>query len=214
MTKKKRDANCWSQLWSRFDEISEDDRKEIEFVACTLCDAIVYKPNSNTNPMRRHTCSGVQAMTKQANRVCVQKSDKTSLKVAAAKFCSKDLRPTYAVELEGLLDLCTECMHFGQNHPKATREDLAIAMPSRNTVSNAIEDIAKRNRAKIGNLMKEAIANGGLAATVDGWRDDFRKLCYQAVVVHLLIHNGTVIKQHRFVLSTNEVTEMVKTGIN
>lgn len=208
MTLKKRVKNGWSPVWATFEEIFEKETKETHFVSCSLCKGIVNKPDSNTNTMRRHRCMKEKAKKK----FNVLPEDRTGVKVAAAKYCIKDMRPAWSVELDGLLDLCTECMHFGQKYRKATREDLADTFPCRNTVTNTVDEIAGDNREQISALIKAAIESGGIAASVDGWQDDFRKLYYLGVVAHLTIGTGDNIIQHRIVLSTNEIDELVKTG--
>lgn len=206
---KQREASRRSQAWSTFEEVFEvgNGNKPTLYVKCTLCSGLVYKPTSNTNPMLRHRCQNDKNMYIQ-----VMPIDKAYLKLNAAKFISKDLRPAFAVECDGLLDLCTACMEFGQIYRNAIREDLVRAMPSRNTVKNAVSMIANSNREKISVLLKNAIDTGGISATTDTWQDNYRKATYISIVVHLTIDNSQEIKRHRFVLSTSEITSLVKTG--
>lgn len=112
----------------------------------------------------------------------------------------------------GLLDLCIACMKFGQTHRKADRDTLMRAMPSRNTVKATVKDIARKHRQEIGILLKCAIETGGIAATTDTWQDDYRKATYIAVVIHIVYEKNRILQYKRFVLSTSEITELVKTG--
>lgn len=209
---RKREQSCWSTVWSTFEEIREcgTENKDTHFVRCTCCLGLVYKPTSNTNPLRRHKCP-MNGITKE---IKILHEDKLRLKLGAAKFVSKDLRPYYSVECTGLLDLCTACMEFGQSHRRATRNDLERAMPSRNTVKSAVQQIAKAQREKISLFIKKAIETGGVAATTDTWCDDYRKSTYISVVAHLSVDDNQSIEYHRFVLSCSEITEIVKTGTN
>lgn len=210
MTVRKKETNAWSVAWATFEEIHncENENQGVHFVRCTKCLELVYKPTSNTNPLLRHKCHA------KKNNCMITPKDKSILKLNAAQFIAKDIRPYFAVECEGLLDLCTACMEFGQSHRKATRFDLAQAMPSRNTVKAAVKEIAKNNRDKISKLIKCAIETGGVAATTDTWKDDYRKATYISVVGHLTCEEKGYVLYHRHVLSTSEITELVKTGSN
>lgn len=211
MITKKR-SNGWSQVWTTFEEIRSisDKDKETFFVRCTLCAALIYKPNSNTNPLHRHKCGNGDS--KKISKVSI--TDKNLLKLAAAKFVSKDIRPYFAVECEGLIDLCTACMLFGQNNRNATRANLVTAMPSRNTVRATVKEIAQSNREKISEFIKCAIETGGISCTTDTWKDNYRKNTYISAVLHLTCAENEIVKHHRYVISTSEITEFVKTGIN
>ncbi|XP_055307471.1 uncharacterized protein LOC129571680, partial [Sitodiplosis mosellana] len=197
----------WSKWWGNFEEIFDGDSKE-EFVRCKLCKGYEYKPGTNTNSIMRHKCHPSQRKPVHITTEMISK-----LKTASACFVSKDLRPFKAIECEGFLDICTACMHFGQKYKSATRRDLEDAMPSRNTVRNAVAEIAKSNRNKIKDVLWAAIETGGVAATTDCWQDDFRKRHYICVVVHLTTDNPKKeITRSRYVLATREIPELCKTG--
>lgn len=203
-----RTGKSWSKWWTHFEEIFDGDIKE-DFVRCTLCQGYEYKPGTNTNSIIRHKCQNDDCK----NPLNIAPEMKLKLKMGAACFVAKDLRPYKAIECAGLLDLCTACMEFGQKYRKATRKDIEYAMPSRNTVKNTVSEIAKSNRNKIEILLKRAIETGGVAATTDCWQDDYRKRHYICVVVHLTIENiDKKLERYRFVLATKEVPELSKTG--
>lgn len=170
-------------------------RMEIRIVCCAI--RVMRKKNDSTQ---------------NNERIIVRKSDKESLKLAAAKFVSKDLRPFLAIEGEGLLDLCLASMQFGQQNRRATRNDLISAMPTRNTVKNAIAEIADTKRKQIGHSLRQAIATGGIAATCDNWTDDYRHQTYMTIVAHICICEEGKAKYQQFVLSTREITDIIKTG--
>lgn len=65
---------------------------------------------------------------------------------------------------------------------------MCAAMPYRNTVKITVNKIARESREKISTLLKKAIKCGGVAASTDTWTDDYKKLTYIAVVVHLNIY--------------------------
>lgn len=96
-----------SPAWDTFDVIYEHDTKQqvANFFYCTECTSIVYNPygQGNTNKLLRHTCYCDEAGdTRQKPKLLIRKVDKERLKIASAHFVSKDLRPFYAVECEGI----------------------------------------------------------------------------------------------------------------
>lgn len=103
-------------------------------------------------------------------------------------------------------------MQFGQRNRRADRNDLIKALPSRNTVTAAVAVMANETRAHIAELLKRAIKSGGIGATTDTWTDDHRHTTYISVVAHIALKETDRIVYHRFVLSTSEITEMIKTG--
>lgn len=143
----------------------------------------------------------------------ITKEDREKLKEGSANFVAKDLRPYYAVECEGLIDFATACMEFGQRHRSATRDDLCQVIPSRNCVAAYVNSKADEKRKIIGGMMKEAMEHGGLAASTDTCTDDYRHNTYITVVVHLARAQNHTIQYDRFILSTSEITEIVKSGI-
>lgn len=209
LTFKQKTGGSWSKWWDNFEEIYDGDTKE-KFVRCKSCLGYEYKPGTNTNSLIRHKCHTPFDKSKVIN---IAPDMKSKLKTASASFVAKDLRPYRAVECEGLLDLCTACMQFGQKYRSATRKDLLNALPSRNTVRNAVTDIAQSNRNKIKEIMRTALETGGVAATTDCWQDDFRKHHYICVVAHLTIQNAQKqMMRYRFVLATRQIPELCKTG--
>lgn len=219
MTHKKRETNVRSPVWNFFNEIFENENKIAQFVFCIKCKSVLFRPNNNTNIMLRHMqiCStdanNNNVLPKQpTTKSIVSQEDKERLKLAAAKFVIKDIRPYIAVQGNGLLDLCFACVEFGKKYRKATHEDLVTSMPSRNTVRNTVTEIAERSRKDISKLFKKAIATGGIGATTDTWSDDFMKRTYISVVAHVATYENEVLEYHRFVLCTSEVTEWIKTG--
>lgn len=214
----KRGKRRRSEVWKKFDEIySADSKQQIKyFYQCCECREIIYSPynDGNTNRLLRHICYEIDANnnSETAKTLLITKSDRENLKMASAKFVSKDLRPYYAVECKGLLDLCYSCVKFGQKYRKASEADFLAAMPSRNTVRSAVTEMANVNRKKIAHLIKSGINSGGVAASTDTWTDDYRHATYINVVAHLCIHENNEIKYYRFILSTSEITEIVKKG--
>lgn len=213
---KPRESNKKSRsiVWNTFNEIfsSESNEKIEYYYFCIECEAIVHNPNQdgNTNRLLRHICTEEDA--KGIKSVKIKSVDVEKLKIAAAGFIAKDLRPYFSVECEGLRDFGFACMLIGQKYHNACRNDFIKAMPSRNTVKGTIGDMAKETRESIGALLKLAIASGGIAATTDTWTDNYRHTTYICVVAHICLAQNDAIMYHRYVLNTSEIAEIVKTG--
>lgn len=200
-----------SHVWKFIHEVYETtDDKTIEmFFCCINCLDIIYNPSTdgNTNVFRRHRCDSGKTNTK----ILITNRDRVDLKMAAAKFVAKDLRPYYAIGLEGVQDLCCASMYFGQRYPKAKFDDLKEALPCANTVKNAVQDVASDARKTIREILNKSKGTGGFAVTTDTWTDNFKHKTYISVVVHVNTIHFNGIQYHRLNACTNEITEIVKT---
>lgn len=209
-----------SEVWTKFHEIffMDTSQKIDHFYYCVECADIIDNLylDGNTNRFKRHVCidnnNNNDGNVNNNSKLVISKLDKDKLKTASVKFVAKDLRPYFALECEGLLDLCEASMKFGQKYRRAGRSDLSLALPSRNTVKDAVCKFADDTRKSIADLLKQAIKFGGVAATTDTWTDDYRKTSYICVVAHICIKQTDRINYQRFVLSTSEINEVVKTG--
>lgn len=180
-----------SPVWSKFNEIfvRESKLKVKNFYFCTNCKLIEYNPctDGNTNRLRRHLCLKKDDSSLES-KIVVKRNDKHELKLAAAKFVSKDLRPFFAIQGEGLKELCFAAMRFGQRNRKATRNDFMAALPTRNTVKAAVAEVADKRRKDVTYLLRRAMETGGVAATSDTWTDDYRHETYMTIVAHVCIY--------------------------
>lgn len=221
-THSKREKRCRSKIWARFHEIREvATNKLIEnFYYCLKCEAVLFSSSSdgNTNAFHRHQCfdsdeemgATKKRKTNNENHILVKDDDKLALKIASAKFVAVDLRPYHAIDCQGLLDLCSAAMKFGQKYPSASETDLKRAMPTRNTVKATIGDIANSTRAKIADILEKAKVYG-FSVTADNWTDKYLHNTYICVTAHCKIVTEFEIKKYDFVLCTNVITDLVKT---
>lgn len=204
-------SNAWCQFHEIFDKTTASKIEYYYF--CIQCKCVVFNnaKDGNTNPFRRHTCYIKDKETLQnQKRLLIKAEDRDRFKTAAVQFVCKDLRPYYAIEGDGLIELCHAGMLFGQRYHKAKRSDLMDVIPSRNTVKSAVSEMAETIKHKITKLLQSAKETGGIAATSDTWTDSFRHLTYICVVVHINVVENEEINYHRFVLDTSEITELVK----
>lgn len=122
MTHKKRETNVRSTVWNQFHEIFENEKKIVQYVLCTRCKDVIFRSNNNTNTMLRHICNtnvdNNNVLPEKLMKSIVSKEDKERLKLAASKFVIKDIRPYFAVQGKGLLDLCFACFEFGKKIEK------------------------------------------------------------------------------------------------
>lgn len=169
------------------------------FFVCVTCKDVIHNPSLdvNTTLFHRHIRFDNKDKTR---KILVQKEDREQLKLAAAKFVCKDLRPYYAIECDSLIDLCNAIMAFGQKYTKASRNDLIEALPSRNTVKLAINGIANERRKQIADILNKTKEFGGFAATTDNWTDNYKHLPYICVTPHVNIESGNELRSYRFVL--------------
>lgn len=205
-------AGTRSAIWDKFHEIycTDTDQTMDFFVYCLKCTQIIMSPYTSgpTTKLLRHkaTCESNKEMSS------FSKADMGSFKTAAAKFVSYDMRPYYSIEGDGLKALLGTAYKLGQTNRNIPEENFLNAIPTRNTVRKTVSEIAEGTRKHISSMMEEAIRSGGMAITTDTWADNFRKSTYLALVAHLCIAKGKDLQFHRFVLSTNVINEMVKTG--
>lgn len=150
-----------SQVWQFIHEVyyTDEDKAVEKFFCCIECLTIIYNPSKdgNTNVFRRHNCKSEKAKA----RITLTNRDKAELRMSAAKFVSKDLRPCHAIECEGLQDLCYAAIKFGQNFPKATLDTLKDALPCQNTVMNTVKEVASDARRIIREILNKSKEFGG-----------------------------------------------------
>lgn len=203
---KKRRSMVWQFIHEVYD--TSEDKAIDMFFCCINCLDIIYNPatDGNTNVFRRHRCNSGKTNAK----ILITNRDRADLKMSAAKFVSKDLRPCHALDCEGLKDLCNASMKFGQKFPKANFDDLKNALPCANTVKNAINDVATDARKFIREILIKSKETGGFAVTTDIWTDKFKQRTYISIVVLVNTVQSDRIQYYRLNACNNEITEMIK----
>lgn len=203
-------AKFWETIYDIF---NVDTNTQVPHLfQCILCKGLIYNASKdcNTMPFNRHKCI-VAGNANKAKRLLISQDEKLKLAVASALFVTKDFRPFYAVECDGLLNLCTAAMQFGQRYPKATVDDLKEAMPTRNTVASHVSQISSGVKRDIRKVMDAAKEQNGLAATTDCWTDKFRHYAYMCITIHVTLIEEHRMKSYRYVISMDVITELVKT---
>lgn len=168
-----------------------------------------YEPG-NTSLFKRHECI-IANSTDNKVKLLIRPEIKKQFKAAASNFIAYDLRPYLAIEGDGLFELLTTAMKFGQIHKKATVDDLRRALPGRNTVRAYLEKVANDVKAKIKSVLQEAKQIGGFAVCSDSWTDKYRRLTYICLVAHCNTITEKGIERHSYNLYCGQITELVKT---
>lgn len=200
-----------SITWKHMNEVYDGETQITEYFHCTICNRVIFcaaKKDGNINSLARHECMNVVNGEK---RLIVKPDIHDEIKKAATMFVVKDLRPFYAIEGEGLLQICVASMHFGQAHQKASIEDLKKTLPSRNTVKKSVEDIVGKTKEQIRKDLQSSKEIGGFAVSTDGWTDKYNSRSYICLVAHVNLINSIGIERKRYMLHCNEMTEVVKT---
>lgn len=209
--KRKTRAKCWNTIHEIVD-VDTDSKVDCVFL-CTLCNDVIYNGSKDGNTMafNRHTCFAKDEEKTNRKRLLISKEEKEKLVAASAMFVAKDFRPISAVEGDGLKDLCLASMQFGQKYPKATAKDMEENWPTRHRVLSYMETIASKVENDIGEIMKMAKSQNGLAATTDCWTDNYRRLAYMCITIHATLIEANQIKNYRALMSMECITELVKT---
>lgn len=127
----KRTKRISSDVWNTFVMLVNVDTNDIinGWVQCVKCNRYIPYNGSTTTRLRSHRCdkpqrnlissyvSSPSSPSSLKNRIQFSKYDKDIIREAAVKFVAKDIRPFYAIEGEGLIDLCTSMVMIGQNYP-------------------------------------------------------------------------------------------------
>lgn len=138
-----------SSIWDKFENIIDENQKEISgFVVCKYC-KIVHKYDSaklGTRHLLRHNCvescnAGYRLETldefveKPEKVRLISEFDKKSVKHGCLRFVVKDTRPMYAVEGEGLANLLSTFTSIGQKYGKLSPDEVSKLVMHPTTVS-------------------------------------------------------------------------------
>lgn len=197
-----------SIIWKIFHVIVDDEGNEVDaFYYCLSCHDIVYSPyavQGSTVQLLRHACVPSQREFK------IDFSDHEELMKAASKFVNLDLRPFYALECQGLLELVMAGVKLGKKYPSMTIDELKKNFPSRNSVKKMVSSEAECAKDLIKKLFEKSKINGGFGCTLDLWSDQYKHYTYMAMTANmfLLVEDG--ITQKRVVFHMGRIEEIVK----
>lgn len=146
-------------------DMHENQRNVVLLTGSTLNDdAFIVEVNSDIVVARKKT--------DRKRPLIIRPETKVASKDAASNFIAKDLRPYLAIEGNGLFELLTVAMKFGQSYRKATEDDLREVIPSRNTVRAHLEQLASQIKIKMKIILQNAKEVGGIATFATKFVDE------------------------------------------
>lgn len=207
-----------SNVWSIFHEIVDKSNSNIvsNFVKCTKCDKFQPFKGPTTTQLNRHKCSSRQQnlLSFVSKKTTVKKEDLENLKNACVKFVVKDIRPYFAVEGDGFIDVLKCMTNIGLKYPFINESEIEDLIPSRNTVKNEVEKVAHEVKSEIEKYFQDAlIYSGGFGVTTDLWSDDFKNNTFLCLTAHINLLKDNEIKSMRFIIHLNQFDAMSKTGV-
>lgn len=200
-----RDSPIWNTFHLLFDK---DENEVLGFYFCTKCEKVVYSPFAvagSTTQLLRHGC-----VPNQHKGFTIDNAEFETLKRAAAKFVSLDLRPFQAVECPGLLELTMADVNLGKRYQNMTIDDLYHVFPTRNTIKDMVKADAENAKDSIKILFRKAMNNGGFGCTLDLWSDSYKYNSYLAMTADMFLVEGNEIVQKRIVFHMGKIAEIVK----
>lgn len=136
-------ARLKADYWQTMRAILDEAKREVTgHVFCSVCKNVFKYDTvgSGTKNLKDHhkICKPGKTLSRfvEKEKNNFTKSEKEKIAQAAVRFCSKDLRPFYALYGEGLMDLMEEMLSVCIPHGKLSRKSLQALLPCPNTVSS------------------------------------------------------------------------------
>lgn len=128
--------------WKTFREILDDEEKMLRgYVACSICKSVyVYETKSNgckaiRNHFNKCTLGSTLDVFVQKKDVNFSTAEKQAVLEASVKYCCKDLRPFWAMEGTGQLDLIEKVVQVCNGKGRLSRDSIKSLLPCPNSVS-------------------------------------------------------------------------------
>lgn len=135
--------NGRAPFWTTYRMVQTEDKIDTNYVQCRRCGKLdEYNTNKGTKNISAHhlRCNALASCPSMENFVTkekqITKEEKTALSQSAAEFCFKDLRPFYAIEGPGLLQLLASVSSLSAKYGVLDENQLQKFLPCANTVSN------------------------------------------------------------------------------
>lgn len=207
-----RSGRCSSKVWDRFHIIFNTSDNEIinNFVKCINCGDFVEYNGSTTSNLLYHKCrivhkeSVFQEQAKEQRRF--DQKDIDGIRDSIVKFVAFDIRPFFAIEGEGLLDLLIKMAEVGNRYQNISREDVRQLIPSRRTVKRHTESMADKMKDFIKKHFREAlICPGGFSCTIDIWTEKHTHVSYLGMTAHLSLPVNEGIRRLMYLFNVNTI---------
>lgn len=210
-----------SLVWKNFKRMLNFESNELvaNFVICIHCNQFVLFHGNTTTQLQRHQrkCSSKPSNQDKNDkpRITFKLAELSDLRDAAAKFVIKDCRPFYAIEGDGLLDLCTEIGRLASRHPKITKQDYKKALPSRNTLTTHVTSLAEKANSIIGTALRDAIQNSGrFSVTTDLGTEQYNSTSLLSLTAHILREGEFGLYLDVFTIDVHNMQTISHTGEN
>lgn len=220
----KKGRNCKSNVWNLFNYIENEEGDTLDgYVCCQECKSVlIYVAKNGTSNLSKHKCvrlqSGAKGQISEYFRVTkdlkyeLSKNVKSDIDVSATAFVACDLRPMYALEGPGLMQLLSTFTYLGSKHGAMTPEACHNILPHPTTISRQMQDKASQLLLRLSGMLDPQFKKVGGALTIDIWTDDFKKRSYMGVTAHFIDDN---FKLHDRILTTHYIpADIEKTGHN
>lgn len=206
-----------SDVWDNFGQLYDKVEKRLvsNYAICMKCQKLIGLYGANTTVMKRHLCINFPSVKKfaQVKSTSFVKSDAQKIKQGCISFCVNDIRPFYAVEGKGMIDILEQVMLLGQKYPYMNRSDLERIIPTANTVKSDIMKAKEVVVQDIKMLFRQAIEfSGGFCISTDIWTDKYRHRSYICLTAHMHVVEDNNLVLKNLVIHMNVVPEMSKTG--
>lgn len=210
-------GRCSSTVWDRFHIIVNTADNEIiqNFVKCINCGEFIEYNGSTTSNLRNHKCRHMKSIRHEQSNARRQfdRKDIDAIRDATVKFVAFDIRPFFAIQGEGLLDLLITMAEVGSRYQNMSREDIRQLIPSRRTVKRHTEIKANQMKDLIKKRFREALAcPGGLSCTIDMWSEKHTHTSYLGMTAHLSLQENGKIKRHMYLFNVNAIKAERMTG--
>lgn len=137
----KKGSRFTAEYWKTFRTIQEENTIEVKnFICCSKCKRVLtYNPSINgTKHINEHykACQNDRSLNRFVKKTTINFTtfEKDLITEAVAKFCCKDLRPFYAVECEGFMDVIEAIGSICAQRGSLSRDSLSVLLPCANTV--------------------------------------------------------------------------------
>lgn len=208
-----------SAVWKRFQRLLNvvTNILVLNFAFCTGCKNVIgFNGKSTTQLLKHlHSCAASKGEGNGRSNIIFNADDLLPLRDAAAKFVCLDFRPVFGTEGQGLRDYIYAGIQLAKHYPNMNKSDLLRAMPSRNTVSTHIQNMAGKANVLVAEMLQAAINEcGGFGVTCDLWTDKMNSTPFITVTAHFFAFTtgGLVLKS--LVVELCEMTCDSMTGAN
>lgn len=132
-------------FWKTYRMVQTEEKIDTNHIQCRRCGRLdLYDPEKGSKNISAHhaKCNALASCPSIENFVTkekhISKEEKTALSQAAAEFCFKDLRPFYAIEGTGLLQLLASISSLSAKYGVLDENQLQKFLPCANTVSDQV----------------------------------------------------------------------------